>query len=111
VKKGGTNPYFNEEECEFWIGKEQWTNPLVFSCFDEDIGSDDLIGGRRFSLLPLFCRKEPMHDWFEITNKGKKAGEVQMKLQFFPAGQLKITCHAGRNLILSGGKTRTLISV
>eukprot|EP00945_MAST-04E_sp_MAST-4E-sp1_P005999 g5999.t1 len=99
VKKGGTNPYFNEEECEFWIGKEQWTNPLVFSCFDEDIGSDDLIGGRRFSLLPLFCRKEPMHDWFEITNKGKKAGEVQMKLQFFPAGQLKITCHAGRNLI------------
>ena len=21
VKKGGTNPYFNEEECVFWIGK------------------------------------------------------------------------------------------
>ena len=54
VKKGGTNPYFNEEECVFWIGKESWPNPLVFSCFDEDIGSDDLIGGRRFSLLPLF---------------------------------------------------------
>ena len=99
MKKGGTNPYFNEEECVFWIGKESWPNPLVFSCFDEDIGSDDLIGGRRFSLLPLFTRKEPMHDWWEITNKGKKTGEVQLKLEFFPAGQLQINCHAGRNLI------------
>ena len=99
VKAGGTNPYFNEEECEFWIGKDSWTDALVFSCFDEDIGSDDLIGGRRFSLLPLFCKREPMHDWFEISNKGKKAGEVQLKLEFFPAGRLKINCHAGRNLI------------
>ena len=26
-------------------------------------------------------------------------GEVQLKLEFFPAGRLKINCHAGRNLI------------
>ena len=24
-----------------------------------------------------------MHDWFEISNKGKKTGEVQLKLEFF----------------------------
>ena len=43
----GTNPFFNEEEVEFWIGKTDWGHPMVFSCLDEDVGSDDLIGGRR----------------------------------------------------------------
>ena len=27
VKKGGTNPFFNEEEVEFWIGKTDWGSP------------------------------------------------------------------------------------
>ena len=40
VKKGGTNPFFNEEEVEFWIGSTDWGHPLVFSCLDEDVGSD-----------------------------------------------------------------------
>ena len=30
VKKGGTNPFFNEEEVEFWIGKKDW----VKKCFE-----------------------------------------------------------------------------
>jgi Ca2+-dependent lipid-binding protein len=98
VNKGGTNPFFNEEEVEFWIGKNDWGHPCVFSCLDEDVGSDDLIGGRRFSLLPFFTQTEPTHDWFEISNKGKPAGEVQLRFEFFPAGRLKIQCHAGRNL-------------
>ena len=51
VKKGGTDPYFNEEEFEFWIGEDGWTNELVFACYDEDVGSDDLIGGKRFSVF------------------------------------------------------------
>lgn len=99
VNKGGTNPFFNEEEVEFWIGKNDWGHPCVFSCLDEDVGSDDLIGGRRFSLLPFFTQTEPTHDWFEISNKGKPAGEVQLRFEFFPAGRLKIQCHAGRNLV------------
>ena len=99
VKKGGTNPFFNEEEVEFWIGPTDWGHPLVFSCLDEDVGSDDLIGGRRFSLMPFFTQTEPTHDWFEISNKGKPTGEVQLRFEFFPAGRLKIQCHAGRNLI------------
>ena len=32
VKKGGTNPFFNEEEVEFWIGPTDWGHPMVFSC-------------------------------------------------------------------------------
>ena len=130
---------------------------MVFSCLDEDVGSDDLIGGRRFSLMyvffflgfflglfswviflgfswiflggfsnpsslqplaishqlssfflkkfktifyrPFFTQTEPAHDWYEISNKGKPTGEVQLRFEFFPAGRLKITCHAGRNLI------------
>ena len=98
VKKGGTNPYFNEEEVRFWISERNWGAPLVVSLFDQDIASSDLIGGRRFSLLPFFTQSEAMQDWFEITNKGKPTGEVQLKFEFFPAGHLKIMAHAGRNL-------------
>ena len=53
---GGTNPFFNEEEVEFWIGKQDWGAPLVFSCLDEDVGSDDLIGGEyALSYLMALC--------------------------------------------------------
>ena len=38
-----------------------------------------------------------MHDWFEISNKGKPIGEVQLRFEFFPAGRLEGYSHAGRN--------------
>ena len=49
--------------------------------------------------MPFFTQTEPAHDWYEISNKGKPTGEVQLRFEFFPAGRLKVTCHAGRNLI------------
>ena len=49
--QGGSAPFFGEEEFEFWIGEDGWTNELVFACYDEDVGSDDLIGGKRFSVF------------------------------------------------------------
>ena len=63
VKKGGTDPYFADEEIEFWVGMNNWHEPLRLTCWDEDIGSDDLIGQKTFSLLDLFCR-----DKFEEGN-------------------------------------------
>ena len=49
VKKWEAQIHFlNEEEVEFWIGPTDWGHPLVFSCLDEDVGSDDLIGGHDF---------------------------------------------------------------
>ena len=32
IKKGGTDPYFNEEEVEFHIGSKNWANDLVLAC-------------------------------------------------------------------------------
>ena len=34
VLKGGTDPYFAEAECEFWIGDTNWNKPLVFTVYE-----------------------------------------------------------------------------
>ena len=44
ANKGGRNPYFREEELLFWVSKDNWHNELGIQCFDEDVGSDDIIG-------------------------------------------------------------------
>ena len=99
VLKGGTDPYFAEAECEFWIGDTNWNKPLVFTVYDEDVGSDDLVGGTEFSLLDFFCQDKYEEKWYEIQSRNKKSGEVLLKMEFVPAGMLTIECVAGRNLI------------
>ena len=99
VEKGGRNPWFDEEVVDVWIDQENWTEDLVFRCFDEDMASDDLIGQCRFSLIPYLSSFEASEIWVQlISGKGKAAGEVRLGIQFFPAGHLTVRVERGRKL-------------
>lgn len=56
MPKGGRNPYFGEEELLFWITEDLWVNKMRLELFDEDIGSDDLIGDASFSVLHFMAQ-------------------------------------------------------
>ncbi len=57
---------------------------------DEDIGKDDKVGETKIKLSSL-CMNGGMDDWFEISHKGKKAGQIHLKGQWFPTGQIQNT--------------------
>lgn len=103
VAKGGRNPYFKEEELMFWVSKENWANELKIACFDEDVGTDDLIGQTQFSILPYMTRKDgpegAKQELVPLKNKAEATGEIMMKLQFLPAGVLSLTVIEGRHLL------------
>ncbi|KAJ0396085.1 hypothetical protein ATCC90586_003497 [Pythium insidiosum] len=98
VQKGGRNPYFGEEELLFWITEDLWVERMRLSVFDEDIGSDDLIGDATFSVLHFMERLGPQDHVIPIKNSGQNAGDVAVKIEFFPAGMMTIQCHAARQL-------------
>ena len=110
IPKGGTDPYFGEEEITFWIDERNWQPGIVFECFDEDIASDDLIGKTAFSVLPFMTgaknheeflaegTPEPVEKWYEIFQGKKRSGEVLLKMSFYTAGELMITSIEGKNL-------------
>ncbi|EQC31150.1 hypothetical protein SDRG_11078 [Saprolegnia diclina VS20] len=98
IDKGGTNPYFGEEEICFWITADSWVHDVIVRCYDEDVGSDDFIGESALSVLEPM-RTLGVHDVvLPLLNSGKSAGEILMKIQFYPAGRLSLNCIAGRRL-------------
>lgn len=98
VPKGGRNPYFGEEELLFWITEDLWVNRMQLSLFDEDIGSDDLIGNAQFSVLHFMEALGPQEHVISLKNSGQNAGDVVLKIEFFPAGTLSVRCLAGKQL-------------
>lgn len=98
IQKGGRNPYFGEEELLFWITEDLWVNHFHLRVFDEDIGSDDLIGETQFSVLHFMEKFGPQEHAIMLKNSGQNAGEILMKIEFFPAGILTIRCIAGKEL-------------
>jgi Ca2+-binding EF-hand superfamily protein len=98
IEKGGRNPYFGEEELLFWFGDDLWTEPMALKVFDEDIGSDDLIGDATFSVLHFMAHRGAQEHAIPLRNKGSPAGEVLMRIEFLPAGILTVTCHAAKQL-------------
>lgn len=98
IQKGGRNPYFGEEELLFWITEDLWVSRMQLSLFDEDIGSDDLIGNAQFSVLHFMETLGPQEHVIAIKNNGQSAGDVLLKIEFFPAGTLSIVCLAGKQL-------------
>ena len=98
VLKGGKNPYFGEEEYLFWITEDNWVTPLKLSCYDEDIGSDDLIGTTHFSVLEFMQETGRSEHVLSLLNNKKAAGDVHLKLEFFPSGKLQFNCISGRDL-------------
>lgn len=98
VKSGGRNPYFREEEFEFWVDGTNWSQPLQLSCLDEDIGSDDLIGSAEIGVLTYINKGAPHEDLVQLHNGKKDAGVVRCVFAFYPSGQLTVRCVAARDL-------------
>lgn len=100
VPKGGRNPYFGEEELLFWITEDLWVNKMRLELFDEDIGSDDLIGDASFSVLHFMAQPPGVakEHAIPLKNGGQNAGELVAKIEFFPAGLLSIRCIEAKQL-------------
>jgi hypothetical protein len=98
VDKGGRNPYFKEEELLFWISKDNWHNDLEIHCFDEDVGSDDLIGKAKFSILPYMTQDDPKQELLPLKNKDRDTGELMLSINFMPAGRLVVSAIKAENL-------------
>ncbi|KAE9045219.1 hypothetical protein PR002_g2358 [Phytophthora rubi] len=98
IDKGGRNPYFGEEELLFWFNEDLWTQPMTLRVFDEDIGSDDLIGDAKFPVLHFMAHRGAQEHAIPLRNKGSPAGEVLMRIEFLPAGVLTVTCHSAKQL-------------
>lgn len=102
IAQGGSNPYFGEEEFEFWVDHTCWAEELLLELFDEDVGTDDFIGGCTFSILE-FLNLSPgkkVKRWVPVMDKKgtEVRGEVELGFQFFIAGQLRIWPKAGKRL-------------
>ncbi|KAL7686463.1 putative EF-hand domain, phosphatidylinositol-4, 5-bisphosphate phosphodiesterase gamma [Plasmopara halstedii] len=98
IERGGCNPYFGKEELLFWFGDDLWTQRMKFRVFDHDIGSDDLIGETTFSVLHFMAQRGEQDHTIPLQYKGILTGEVLIQTEFFPAGELTVTCHAAKQL-------------
>lgn len=58
---------------------------MTIQVFDEDVGSDDMIGNATIKLSAL-CVGNGIDEWFNVAYKGKAAGQVHMKSVWKPAG-------------------------
>lgn len=57
---------------------------MFVKVFDEDVTDNDAVGACQLKASSL-CIPGGMDDWFTITFKGKSAGQVHLKSQWFPA--------------------------
>ena len=107
INNGGQNPYFQEEELEFYIGEREWKDDLKIELFDADIGKDDLIASTIISIMPIInqAATDVVDKFIPLRpgpkgkkKKGKGGGEVRIGIQFVPAGTLTIHPLEGRYL-------------
>lgn len=104
VEKGGTSPYFAEEELLMWIDQQNWVNDLKISILDEALGEDKPIGLTHFCALPYMNirpdeAKVDNYDLFytiltdpkdDRSVKEIAQGEIVMRVRFLPAGKLTV---------------------
>jgi Ca2+-dependent lipid-binding protein len=87
IDAGGANPVWNEGKGEileyFPVVRDE--PAIIVSCFDEDAGSDDLIGEAKVNRKQRPCDEawEEM-TWVTLQRNGKPRGEAQIKLQYDP---------------------------
>jgi Ca2+-binding EF-hand superfamily protein len=102
VPRGGKNPFFNNEELDLVITRDNWSKPLKISLFDEDPGRDDFIGECMLSVLDLTNlapgEAGAIENVFVLHAAKKDAGKVRFGFRFYPAGRLTIEVSEGRRL-------------
>jgi hypothetical protein len=115
IKDGGTDPQFRNEQVPFWIDSSAWSSNIAFSCWDEDVGSDDLIGRGEIDFMSYCSNANNLAEFMEegmlgevelvldIFQKSKKSGEIVLGIEFFPCGELTVTTIEGRNLLEKDG--------
>lgn len=59
------------------------------------MASDDLIGTFTTNINRWTTITETVQDWFSLMHKGKVRGEIELRFEFFPAGNLSITIAEG----------------
>jgi len=82
VKDGaGKTPVWNQT---FNIDVKYIGDDLKIQVYDEDTGSDDIVGESTVK-LSAFCIQGGIDDWFQIAYKGKQSGQVHLKGVWKPA--------------------------
>lgn len=112
IVDGGDSPYFKEEQVAMWVDQRNWVHDLTIEAWDKDVGTDDLIGQTRISLIDLMnevdhpdLQQERLVELFS-KDGARSHGHVLLKPQFLPAGNLKIHVHEAKHLreISTGGR-------
>jgi len=94
IKKGGINPYFEEETLLLWVDQENWIHNLKVMVLDDDAKEEKPIGETSFSLLSYMKgssddAREDSYDLFyyvlidpkdETEKKEMACGELIMKV-------------------------------
>ena len=86
INSGGKTPKWTGQT--FQIDVKYIGDDLNLSVWDEDVGSDDIVGSAVIK-LSSFCAGNGVDEWFEIQHKGKKSGVVHITSQWTPAGGAK----------------------
>ena len=80
-QNAGKKPYWDEY---FDIEVKYVGDDLTITVLDEDLTSSDLVAETTIKLTAL-CHNQGIDDWFGVQYKGKSAGKIHLKSQFFPA--------------------------
>jgi Ca2+-dependent lipid-binding protein len=84
LDEAGKNPVWSNEVFVFDV--KNTNEVLKMQVFDEETTIDDLVGDSKIMLSQLAVNGG-LDDWFTIRYKGKKAGEVRLRVKWFPSGQ------------------------
>ena len=60
---------------------------MTISVWDEDVTSSDKVGEAVIKLSAL-CMNGGIDDWFQCNYKGKSCGNIRLKSQWHPNGEL-----------------------
>ena len=83
VKNGaGKTPMWNQT---FNIDVKYIGDDMTVQVYDEDPGSDDIIGEATMKLSAL-CVNGGIDEWFQIAYRGKSSGQLHLKAVFKAAG-------------------------
>ena len=78
---GGNNPQWKNEVIKIQVCDH---SELVITCWDDDVGADDMIGKGKVSLLDVY-EAGFVDRWIGLsTKKGKAAGEIHLSFRVTP---------------------------